>query len=118
MNCLSQAINYFFYGLEELGFYEPELTIEEAKDRLALEKKRWEDDQEDRDLFWSLFQKKRAIDIPPLPLVTKAIHLLQKDSTEKKVAVDLGCGISPTTIHLLKKGWKVYAVDSSQSVLE
>jgi cyclopropane fatty-acyl-phospholipid synthase-like methyltransferase len=41
----------------------------------------------------------------------------EKLSGEGKVAIDLGCGNSASAMRLLRKGWKVIAVDSSKEAL-
>jgi SAM-dependent methyltransferase len=65
----------------------------------------------DRQLFWGSF----AIwNNKYQPLVKEFIDTT---SGEGKLAIDLGCGNSPAIPELLKKGWKVLAVDSSPKVL-
>ncbi|MEC7838572.1 MAG: class I SAM-dependent methyltransferase [Chlamydiota bacterium] len=117
MNCLSQVIGYFSYTLEHLGLYEPEITVHEAKDRLNNEGNTWLKYQTDRQDLWNTFQGNNMTTGPLQPLVAKTIIHLEEQSVKKGVAVDLGCGINTTTFHLLQKGWKVYAVDNSESVI-
>lgn len=106
------------YALEQLGLYEPEINAQEANDRLRFESKLWKNSQSDRSMFWSSFQGNNISCSEPPPLVKKAISHLESQHIEKGVAVDLGCGINATTLELLKRGWKVYAVDSSEDVIK
>lgn len=117
MNCLHQMIGYLSYAAETLGLYEPQINAQEARDRLSAEKLKWVKCQSDRNEIWNEFQVNNSITIPPFSLVNRAITHLQAHDIQNGVAVDLGCGVSPTVVHLLERGWKVYAVDSSSSVL-
>jgi SAM-dependent methyltransferase len=117
MNCLSQLIACCTYALEQLGLYEPEINIYQARDRLSKEKGIWEKFQKDRTELWNQFQANNT-NHDALPfLVEKAVTHLNSKDLNGGVAVDLGCGISGTAFNLLECGWKVYAVDSSKSVI-
>lgn len=121
MGCLSQMLSCFSYILEQTGLYEPEISIDEAKDRLEREGlNMWEEVQGDRSALWNDFQAKGFRANGELsPLVKKAFSINQKiQKNQKGIAVDLGGGLSHTAIDLLKKGWKVYVVDNSSLVLE
>lgn len=118
MNCLSRVIGCFSYALEQLGLYEPEINAQEARDRLSRESKIWKDYQHDRTELWDEFQSQHSTSGPLLSIVAKAITRLESCNIQKGIAVDLGCGISTTAFNLLEQGWKVYAIDNSNSVLE
>jgi SAM-dependent methyltransferase len=117
MYCLSQMVSYFTHALEQFGLYEPEISIHEARYRLSLEGEKWKNCQEDRDAIWNNFQEDNDTNGKLPSLVKKAIIHLQSRDIHKGVAVDLGCGISKTTFHLLERGWRVYAVDSSKNII-
>jgi SAM-dependent methyltransferase len=119
MNCLSHTFHFISQALEHLGLYEPEIDAQEAHSRLYAESKIWKGFQGDRDELWGDFQASSQTSGPLHHLVAKAVTTLESDRhSQRGVAVDLGCGISTTTFNLLEKGWKVYAIDSSKSVLE
>lgn len=119
MKCFSQMFSCCSSTLELLGLYEPELTMREAKERLEEEGlNRWEEVQHDRNQQWNSFQNFQANRELPL-LIKKAFSMNRSiQESQKGIAVDLGCGLSNTAIDLLKKGWKVYAVDKSSLVLK
>lgn len=56
---------------------------------------------------WNKYQHGTQ-DKQPSPLVQKA---LQSVKTNKKLAIDLGCGSGADTLYLLKMGWRVIAID-------
>jgi SAM-dependent methyltransferase len=118
MSCLSRVIGCLSYALEQLGLYEPEISIREARDRLSLESKLWEKTQDNRDEFWSDFQADNTTTGPLPTLVERAITHLKNHHVYRGVAVDLGCGINTTTFNLLERGWKVYAIESSDAVIK
>ncbi|MCH9625563.1 MAG: hypothetical protein S4CHLAM123_07390 [Chlamydiales bacterium] len=118
MDCLSQLAACFSFTLEQLGFYEPELSINEAKERLNKEGAIWNTFQCDRTEVWNDFLSSNEIKAPLSPLINKAIVHLKSQNIQKGVAVDLGCGISATSFNLLDCGWKVYAVDSSALIIQ
>lgn len=118
MYYLSQLTDCFAYVLETFGLYEPELTIKEARKRLSKESKLWVESQADRKEFWLDFQSNSDTIGSFHPLVQKAILHLEHSNISTGVAVDLGCGINTTVFNLLERGWKVYAVDNSDSVIK
>lgn len=118
MNCLSQVIGKLSYALEQLGLYEPEINAQEASNRLSIERKIWKNFQSDRNELWNHFQDNNATTGQLTSLVEKAIRHLESHDIHRGIAVDLGCGINTTTFSLLERGWKVYAVDSSDSVIK
>ncbi len=56
MNCLSQMIGCLSYALEQIGLYEPQINIHEARKRLSVESKLWKKSQSDRNELWNEFQ--------------------------------------------------------------
>jgi predicted TPR repeat methyltransferase len=114
MSCLSRILRCFCFPLEFFGLYEPSIDLEEAREKLDEEYDLWKKYQHDRAQWWKEHQKVQSVNDPVHLLVTSAV---QSWHNQKKVAVDLGCGITSTTTYLLKHGWTVYAVDSSKPVL-
>lgn len=66
-----------------------------------------------RNEFWGHFAKEC-----PTTAARHVQDFLLKIEGKGKVAIDLGCGGGHTTEFLLKRGWKVIAVDCSRSALE
>jgi len=118
MHCISQTFGCLSWTLEALGCCSFQVDEEAARDRLGFESVLWEKTQDDRSEFWNNFQANMRLYDRLSPLVEKGITILESSGIEKGVAVDLGCGIDSTTFHLLNRGWKVYAVDSSESVIK
>lgn len=118
MSLFSGVTYYLSRGLEKIGLYEPEINVDEARGRLESERKVWLSVQGDRSDSWNQFQFNNEIDGELSPLVNRAITHLEENEISQGVAVDLGCGISNTAFNLLERGWKVYAVDGSQPVLD
>lgn len=56
----------------------------------------------------------------PRELLTIALGLFEKDKTytNNYHAIDLGCGSGPNTVELLKRGWRVLAIDNQKTALE
>lgn len=51
---------------------------------------------------------------PPRDTLLKALELFEKEPPEEpRLAVDLGCGTGRDTLELLRRGWRVFATDSS-----
>ncbi len=118
MNCLQQMMSCLSYTLEQLGLYEPQINVQEARDRLRIESKLWKKCQGDRSDLWNNFQGSSRTDGQLPSLVEKAITHLGSKDIKRGIAVDLGCGINTTVFNLLERGWKVYAVDSSDAVIK
>ena len=55
----------------------------------------------------------------PRDILLKGLELMTNDLDNEKThfAIDLGCGNGPDTMELLKRGWKVLAIDNEQSAL-
>ncbi|MFI5342941.1 MAG: methyltransferase domain-containing protein [Chlamydiales bacterium] len=117
MFCLTATIKYVSNLLESTGLYEPELTADQAREQLGAEKTLLDAFPKNE---WVLanFQATNEVQDKLSSIVEKAIRLLPNPNFPGMVAVDLGCGISPTPVHLLNQGFKVYAIDSSMEVLE
>lgn len=62
--------------------------------------------------FWGVFAQAPNLELLP---ITK--DFIRDSNGEGKTAIDLGCGSGVHTKELLKKGWKVIAVDSSMTAL-
>jgi SAM-dependent methyltransferase len=54
---------------------------------------------------------------PLCKYLESSINQMKREDIESGTAIDLGCGNSETTTHLLKMGWKVFAVDPSKEML-
>jgi tellurite methyltransferase len=63
---------------------------------------------------WDLYYKNISNE-KPREILVKALALIPEDMTG--YAVDLGCGNGIDTIELLKRGWKVLAVDKEKNAL-
>lgn len=105
------------FALERLGLYKPQLKLEEARNRLSLESQLWKKFQRDRSEFWNNFQADNKTTGQLHSLVEGAMIHFESHNIQR-IAVDLGCGINTTTFNLLERGWKVYAIDSSEFVIK
>ena len=110
MNCFRQAISCFSSTFER--FYNPPMTDEELEELLSIENTSWKKPKKHIESLWSDAQTHKDISKPLYPIVEKALVALENHNIHKGIAVDLGCGISPTVFQLLSRGWKVYAVDN------
>lgn len=56
----------------------------------------------------------------PSDTLTKALALFERETESKKrrFAIDLGCGGGKDTFELLRRGWKVLAVDSEPEIIQ
>lgn len=115
MNCFRQVFSCLTHSYEWL--YDPMLTSEEAHEALSNVSILWKHPGQHTSSLWSDVQTRKNIAKPLSPLLEKSLSVLESRNIQKGIAVDLGCGISPTTYNLLKRGWKIYAVDSSMHVL-
>ncbi len=57
---------------------------------------------------------------PPRDTLLKALALFDAEppSTQPRLAVDLGCGDGRDTVELLRRGWRVLAIDGEQKAFE
>jgi len=57
---------------------------------------------------------------PPSPALTLALWLFDAETIRKKkrFAVDVGCGAGRDTVELLRRGWKVLAMDKEPQALK
>jgi tellurite methyltransferase len=66
---------------------------------------------------WSEFHR-AALLRPPRELLRRTLGCFELEKAQPGVAVDLGCGSGPDSAELLKRGWRVHAVDTSDSGLK
>jgi tellurite methyltransferase len=66
---------------------------------------------------WTGFHQ-NALGRPPRELLTRTINFFLAERREPGVAIDLGCGSGPDSLALLKRGWRVHAVDAELSGLQ
>ena len=57
-------------------------------------------------------------DRPPRDTLLKALHNFEADKNASRSAVDLGCGDGRDTIELLRRGWRVLAIDAEQEGID
>ena len=65
---------------------------------------------------WNGFHK-AALGRPPRELLVRTLNFFVVEGRAPGVAVDLGCGSGPDTLELLRRGWRVHAVDAEASGL-
>lgn len=65
----------------------------------------------DRKEYWGVFARENREILPVLK------EFIEKTDGKGKLAIDLGCGNSPAAALLLKKGWRVIAVDYASKAL-
>jgi SAM-dependent methyltransferase len=68
---------------------------------------------------WLAYYKATAAR-PPADTLTKALSLFgsERSSKKRRFAVDLGCGGGKDTFELLRRGWKVLAVDTESEIVQ
>lgn len=115
MNCFRQAFSCLYPTYAWL--FNRGITLEEAEEDLCKENVSWKHPQRHTAHLWHDVQTQKEISKPLTPLVEKALTVLKSRNIQKGIAVDLGCGISPTIFNLLRRGWTVYAVDNSLHIL-
>ncbi|HMS33407.1 MAG TPA: DinB family protein [Ignavibacteria bacterium] len=67
---------------------------------------------------WSSYYKNKS-NLVPRDTLLKALEIFEKEkpSDEQLFAIDLGCGHGADTLELLKRNWKVLAIDNSDEGL-
>ena len=55
---------------------------------------------------------------PPRPTLLHALDRLATEGVARGYAVDLGCGVGRDALELLRRGWRVTAVDQEQDALD
>jgi tellurite methyltransferase len=67
---------------------------------------------------WSAYY--RAVsNRPPRETLVEALALFDAEvSPRERFAIDLGCGIGSDTFELLRRGWRVLAIDGEQEAIE
>lgn len=67
---------------------------------------------------WAAYYEKTG-QRPPRPTVIRALDAFDRDGRpENALAADLGCGSGRDTIEILRRGWRVHAVDASSDAIE
>lgn len=66
---------------------------------------------------WNEYYK-QTISESPSKILAKYFDLGLDGNTENKRAIDLGCGVGNDTVYLLKKDYKVTAIDKESSVID
>lgn len=64
------------------------------------------------------YERVKEQQLPPSATLSKALSLFDTIKTSTKYAVDLGCGNGIDTIELLRRGWKVTAVDHQAEAIK
>jgi len=66
--------------------------------------------------YWEAYFKSKLRD-PPAGFVVVALNALKQNNADK-IAIDLGCGVGHETLELLKKGYRVIAIDSQPQAFD
>ena len=69
--------------------------------------------------YWARFYRATA-GLPPRELLLRTLERIESEGKlhRTKTAIDLGCGAGTDTLELLRRGWKVLAIDQQVSALE
>ena len=67
---------------------------------------------------WSDYYQAVANHPPRETLLTALTNCERENKTESRTSIDLGCGSGRDTAELLRRGWKVVAIDSEQEAIE
>ncbi|MBV6626233.1 MAG: class I SAM-dependent methyltransferase [Rivularia sp. (in: Bacteria)] len=67
---------------------------------------------------WSDYYKAVANRPPRETLLTALANFEPENKTGARTAIDLGCGEGRDTVELLRRGWKVIAIDSQTEAIE
>jgi len=114
LTALYSAYNHVWTHLLDPIFHiEPSISTKEAFSRIDQEALHL--DQIDRKKLWGWFAENQEPTISHL--LDRIVTKFDKEKVQSKTALDLGCGNGTATLHLLKKGWTVIAIDSSKKVL-
>lgn len=72
-----------------------------------------------RDRGWAAYYQKTG-DRPPRPTLLFALDRFDAEGpdTAPRLAVDLGCGGGRDTVEMLRRGWRVFAVDAEAAALD
>jgi tellurite methyltransferase len=65
---------------------------------------------------WTRYYDAAGVD--PRPTVLAALERFDRESPGARFAVDLGCGTGRDTLELLRRGWRVLAIDSQAEAIE
>ena len=66
---------------------------------------------------WTAYYAKAGLG-PPRPTLLRALDALAADGIPRGRAVDLGCGVGRDALELLRRGWRVTAVDQERDALD
>jgi SAM-dependent methyltransferase len=110
MNCCE---GFTKFCLNQLGFVET-IGIQEAHRRIENESSGWA--PINRTEVWS--GHSNNFTQYHHELLATTLQKFKDEQKEPGLAVDLGCGNSSPTLHLLQKGWKVIAVDNCPAAIE
>ncbi|BAY86010.1 type 12 methyltransferase [Calothrix parasitica NIES-267] len=67
---------------------------------------------------WSDYYQAVANRPPRETLLTALKNFERENKTDSRTSIDLGCGAGRDTVELLRRGWKVVAIDSQQEAIE
>ncbi|MEL6166170.1 MAG: class I SAM-dependent methyltransferase, partial [Cyanobacteria bacterium J06628_3] len=67
---------------------------------------------------WSDYYQAVANRPPRETLLTALTNFELENATSTRTAIDLGCGSGRDTVELLRRGWKVIAIDSQEEAIE
>jgi SAM-dependent methyltransferase len=75
--------------------------------------------EEERAARWNRYYDRLAT-APPRPTLMRALDLFERESiaSEEMIAADLGCGVGADVRELLRRGWRVHAIDREPSAIE
>ncbi len=68
---------------------------------------------------WSRYYKE-TVKSPPTPTLSLALWLFEAETlrTKQRFAIDLGCGGGRDTVELLRRGWRVLAMDKEPQAIK
>jgi len=65
---------------------------------------------------WQVYYSKASLE--PRATLVRALEYFKENEPKEKTAIDLACGNGNDTVGLLKNGWTVYAIDSSEMAIK